>query len=306
MTNVAALYFYTDHGLTPQLSGVFASLFGLMNLFARSLGGIMSDECNKKYGMRGRLWSMFIVQLIEGAFCLIMGIVTIGSDAPSTSDAKAIGLFSHELPYAQVASGCNYLNADFSVSDTACVLPSLPVMQNDNVDFNLCSSHKYFLLTTCGSKDFATKDMESVCQFYNGTEYIFTGKLGLPKRIITSDLESGRPEASDCICNKGLVGALGIVSGMVGAGGNAGAVLTLWTIFKQVDRTDTGFVILGVVVMAEALLMLGIYFPQEGGLLFKAGALSYDPQRWKPPADLRGADQIDYSSAAPTKKTTTE
>ena len=97
--------------------------------------------------------------------------------------------------------------------------------------------------------------------------------------------------------------ALGIVSGMVGAGGNAGAVLTLWTIFKQVDRTDTGFVILGIVVMAEALLMLGIYFPQEGGLLFKAGALSYDPQRWKPPADLRGADQMDYASATITKST---
>merc|ERR1719502_304153 len=90
--------------------------------------------------------------------------------------------------------------------------------------------------------------------------------------------------------------ALGIVSGMVGAGGNAGAVLTLWTIFKQVDRTDTGF------VMAEALLMLGIYFPQEGGLLFKAGALSYDPQRWKTPADLRGADQMDYSSATTKTK----
>ena len=41
--------------------------------------------------------------------------------------------------------------------------------------------------------------------------------------------------------------ALGIVSGMVGAGGNAGAVLTLWTIFKNpaVERTDRGYTILG-------------------------------------------------------------
>jgi len=67
MTNVAALYFYTDHGLTPQLSGVFASLFGLMNLFARSTGGILSDSMNKKYGMRGRLWAMWIVQASRGA-----------------------------------------------------------------------------------------------------------------------------------------------------------------------------------------------------------------------------------------------
>ena len=43
--------------------------------------------------------------------------------------------------------------------------------------------------------------------------------------------------------------------------------------------------------------------PKEGGLLFKAGALSYDPQRWKPPDDLRGADQMDYSAAAAAQKT---
>jgi len=271
------------------------------------------------------------VQVIEGAFCLIMGVITLGSDAPSTDPTKTIGLFAHELPYMTVPTECNHLNADFSISSAACSLSELGALVNEAVDFNLCHGHKDFLVKTCGTKDFATKDFKQICQFYNGTEYVFTGKLDLPKRILTSDLESGRPEASACICNKGLVGAvviimicfsicvqmaeglhfgvvpyvsrpaLGIVSGMVGAGGNAGAVLTLWTIFKQVDRTDTGFVILGIVVMAESLLMLGIYFPQEGGLLFKAGALSYDPQRWKPPADLRGADQMDYSNATTTK-----
>merc|ERR1712087_389000 len=63
--------------------------------------------------------------------------------------------------------------------------------------------------------------------------------------------------------------ALGIVSGMVGAGGNAGAVLTLWTIFKNtsVARTDTGYMILGGVIIATSLLMFGIYFPDQGGWL---------------------------------------
>merc|ERR1719228_655362 len=55
MTNVAALYFYTDHGLSPARAGVYAATFGLMNIFARSLGGLLSDECNKRFGVRGRL-----------------------------------------------------------------------------------------------------------------------------------------------------------------------------------------------------------------------------------------------------------
>merc|ERR1712113_1170726 len=92
--------------------------------------------------------------------------------------------------------------------------------------------------------------------------------------------------------------ALGIVSGMVDAGGNAGAVLTLWSIFKNDDvaRTDEGFVVLGITVMVTSLLMLGIYFPKDGGLIFKAGSISYDPQRWKPPESYRGADVMDYSN----------
>jgi len=319
MTNVAALYFYSDHGLSPQISGVYASLFGLMNLFARSTGGIMSDMANKKYGMRGRLWVMFIVQLIEGAFCLIMGVVTLKYDAPSSdTNDKVLGLFEHELPYGITASKCS--NA------TSCIDP-LPRV-NTTYDFNLCGSFvgtappPERMVLRCGTKDLASKNINFICQSYNGVEYAFQGDLDLPKRLLVADLEG-----PDCIRNQGLSGlvvfimvlfsicvqmaeglhfgvvpyvsrvALPVVSGMVGAGGNLGAVITLWSIFKQVDRTDTGYLILGIVVMAEAFLMLGIYFPNEGGLIFKAGALGkYDPQRWSPPDSYRGADQMDYSN----------
>merc|ERR1719191_527560 len=103
--------------------------------------------------------------------------------------------------------------------------------------------------------------------------------------------------------------ALGIVSGMVGAGGNAGAVLTLWTIFKNpaVERTDRGFLILGAVILGTSTLMWLIYFPDQGGMFFKAGQLRYDPQRVKVPEGYRGADQlkaINTSKANETKKET--
>ena len=93
--------------------------------------------------------------------------------------------------------------------------------------------------------------------------------------------------------------ALGIVSGMVGAGGNLGSVIALSAFFRgKTTRTDTGFMNLGIMVMAITALMFVIYFPDMGGMLVPAGALgSYDPQIIKPPADYRGADSIDFSAA---------
>merc|ERR1719331_2925842 len=51
----------------------YGSCFGLMNPFARSLGGIASDLTASKYGMRGRLWALWIMQTLEGGLCIVMG-----------------------------------------------------------------------------------------------------------------------------------------------------------------------------------------------------------------------------------------
>jgi NNP family nitrate/nitrite transporter-like MFS transporter len=52
--NFAALY-YTDYfHLSLGMAGAVASTFGMMNLFARALGGIVSDRCNRRWGLRGR------------------------------------------------------------------------------------------------------------------------------------------------------------------------------------------------------------------------------------------------------------
>lgn len=44
MNNIAAGYFSDEFGLSTSKAGIVASLFGLMNIFARSLGGIWSGE----------------------------------------------------------------------------------------------------------------------------------------------------------------------------------------------------------------------------------------------------------------------
>jgi NNP family nitrate/nitrite transporter-like MFS transporter len=52
--NFAALYYTDNFHLSLRMAGVVASMFGMMNLFARALGGIVSDRCNRRWGLRGR------------------------------------------------------------------------------------------------------------------------------------------------------------------------------------------------------------------------------------------------------------
>ena len=52
--NIAALYFTDNFHLGLTAAGLVASSFGMMNLFARALGGIVSDRCHKSWGLRGR------------------------------------------------------------------------------------------------------------------------------------------------------------------------------------------------------------------------------------------------------------
>jgi NNP family nitrate/nitrite transporter-like MFS transporter len=52
--NIAALYFTDNFHLGLTAAGLVAGSFGMMNLFARALGGIVSDRCHKSWGLRGR------------------------------------------------------------------------------------------------------------------------------------------------------------------------------------------------------------------------------------------------------------
>lgn len=74
INNVAALYFVDyfeefrsmDSVAALGTAGLIASLFGLMNIFARTLGGAFGDRFGQTYGLSGRVRWLFVAVLCEG------------------------------------------------------------------------------------------------------------------------------------------------------------------------------------------------------------------------------------------------
>ena len=63
VNTVIVSYFFDQFGLPIEIAGIVGAVFGLMNLFCRSIGGGTSDLMGKYFGMRGRLWAYFSLQV---------------------------------------------------------------------------------------------------------------------------------------------------------------------------------------------------------------------------------------------------
>ena len=66
INNVAALYYHDRFGLSVGAAGLIAGMFGLMNIFARTLGGVFGDKFGIRFGLRGRVMFMGSVLALEG------------------------------------------------------------------------------------------------------------------------------------------------------------------------------------------------------------------------------------------------
>ncbi|MGE3775711.1 MAG: MFS transporter, partial [Pirellulaceae bacterium] len=66
INNIAAIYFTDYFGLGLKTAGLVAGLFGLMNIFARTAGGFVSDKFVERYGLKGRVRWLWMTVFLEG------------------------------------------------------------------------------------------------------------------------------------------------------------------------------------------------------------------------------------------------
>ena len=103
--NVAASYYVDRFHLDLQSAGMAAGSFGLLALFARALGGLLSDRLARLRGLDARTWLLFGLMLGEGAGLLwfsttqTVGLAILGM--------IVFGLFTH------MACGATYALVPF-------------------------------------------------------------------------------------------------------------------------------------------------------------------------------------------------
>ncbi|OLO04703.1 NarK family nitrate/nitrite MFS transporter [Salinicola socius] len=100
INNIAAIYFFDTFSLDLATAGLIAGLFGLMNLFARTLGGWFSDLFARNGGLKGRVRWLFIALLCEG--------IALTGFAQMQTLAVAISIMLVFSLFVQMAEGATF------------------------------------------------------------------------------------------------------------------------------------------------------------------------------------------------------
>lgn len=209
VNNVAALYFIDYFDLSLVTAGFVAASFGLMNMFARTLGGLFGDNFGALWGLKGRSFWLFICLLFEGFALMVFSQMHVLFLA-----LPSLIVFSL---FTQMAEGATY----------------------------------------------------SVVPFINKK-------------------------------------ALGAVAGVVGAGGNAGAVLAGF-LFKNTIDWSEAFLILGIVVACASFLAFFVRFSTQQEDEERANFAAANIETLRKRADAanaalqEGIDAIEHNKAETSK-----
>ena len=91
--NLAATYYVDEFALDVKTAGLYAGSFGLLALFARALGGILSDRIAHVHGLDGRTALLFALILMEGLGLMLFS--RMDSATPALLSMLGFGLFTH-------------------------------------------------------------------------------------------------------------------------------------------------------------------------------------------------------------------
>lgn len=98
--NIAASYFHDRFGLGLKAAGMLAGTFGVLAIFARSLGGYLGDRAGRRFGLAGRGRFLTAMLCAEGAGLILFS--RMDSVVPAALALVAFGLFVH------IAAGATY------------------------------------------------------------------------------------------------------------------------------------------------------------------------------------------------------
>ena len=98
--NIAASYFHDRFQLGLKAAGMLAGSFGVLAIFARSLGGYLGDRAGRRFGLDGRGRFLTAMLLAEGVGLIVFS--RMNAVVPAAITLVAFGLFVH------VAAGATY------------------------------------------------------------------------------------------------------------------------------------------------------------------------------------------------------
>ena len=98
--NVAAIFFIDRFGTSIIVAGAMAGIFGGMNIFARAMGGIVSDNVGKRFGLKGKGTLLGLLLVLEG-----LGIALFAASGTLAFAVASMLIFALFL---KMANGCTY------------------------------------------------------------------------------------------------------------------------------------------------------------------------------------------------------
>jgi NNP family nitrate/nitrite transporter-like MFS transporter len=98
--NIAATYFHDRFQLGLKAAGMLAGSFGVLAIFARSLGGYLGDRAGRRFGLNGRGRFLTAMLLAEGVGLIVFS--RMGAVVPAAIALVSFGLFVH------IAAGATY------------------------------------------------------------------------------------------------------------------------------------------------------------------------------------------------------